>query len=105
MDKPKSIKKRYEDFRKLYMANFVKYRNPEGEILTVKNVPVVLVSEEYFIIFNKNSVSVIKWDYFISIEHRLDERQMSMAVRTAEAIESDMKMFNRDKPTHDMGVG
>lgn len=101
----KSINKRYKEFMKLYMVRNVKYKNPQGEVITETNVPVVLVSDSYFIVFNKDAVKIINWEYFISIEHKLDERQMNMAARTSESVEDDIRMFSREKSAHDPGVG
>jgi hypothetical protein len=100
----KQMKKRYKEFQDEYEVKNIKFKTPEGEIVTMEKIPVVIIPDAYFVLFTKDSVRVINWDYFISMEHKLDEKQMKMAIRTAESIRNDVKMFDREKPTHDMGV-
>jgi hypothetical protein len=99
------LKKKFDAFKKEFNAIQIRYRTAKDKIVTLKNIPAIVIPGEAVIMFNDGTVTTLNWMYVIDISYNLNEKQIRMAVKSAELAEETQNMFMKEKDKREPEVG
>jgi DNA mismatch repair ATPase MutL len=99
------LKKKFDAFKEEFNAIRIRYQTEKGKIITLKNIPAIVIPGEAVIMFNDGTVTTLNWMYVIDVSYALNEKQIRMAVKSAEMAEETQNMFMKDRDKHEPEVG
>jgi len=101
----KDTRKKFEQFKKEFFAEEVRYYTSRDKVKVVKNVVAVAIPGEALLLIRNNKVTTINWFAVIEFTCPMNDRAKKMAMHALEQIEETDKMLSHKRDPRNPEVG